>query len=165
MDKDFGRIYAQYGEPLYYFILRMCGDEHLAKDILQDTMLRAMQSAEKFDGRCSVKTWLCTIAKNLYYDTRKRACSGELPLEAAGEIPDGADIAEQLARRDMAVHIHRLLHRIEEPYREVFTLRVFADLKFSEIGSVFGKNGNWAGVTFYRAKKKLIELMKEEGLI
>ena len=67
-------------------------------------------------------------------------------------------------RQDQSMHVHRLLHRLEEPYREVFSLRVFAELSFRDIGTVFGKNGNWAGVTYFRAKQKLIELMKEEGL-
>ena len=79
--------------------------------------------------------------------------------------PESADrLTDQLTDADTALHIHRLLHRLEEPYREVFSLRVFAELSFRDIGAVFGKNGNWAGVTYYRAKQKLIELMKEEGL-
>ena len=48
MKQEFHEIYEKYSSDLYTFILRLCGDEQLAKDILQDTMLKAMTSAESF---------------------------------------------------------------------------------------------------------------------
>ena len=53
------------------------------------------------------------------------------------------------------------LHRLKEPYREVFTLRVLGELHFRDIADLFGKSESWAKVTFYRAKDKLIEDMEE----
>jgi RNA polymerase sigma-70 factor (ECF subfamily) len=49
----------------------------------------------------------------------------------------------------------------EEPYREVFELRIFGELSFREIGMIFGKTENWARVTFHRARAKLKERMGE----
>lgn len=49
---------------------------------------------------------------------------------------------------------------MEEPYKEVFTLRVFGELSFREVGEVFGKRENWARVTYHRAKLKLKEEME-----
>ena len=57
---------------------------------------------------------------------------------------------------------HRQLHALKEPYREVFTLRVFGELKYGQIAGLFGKSENWARVTYYRAKQMLIERMEEE---
>lgn len=162
MDKALDEIYRQYAPELYGFILRMCCNEALAKDILQDTILRAVTS--DFKGKCSVKTWLCTIAKNLYYDHLKRAESKNLPLDCIPESSADDAFVERISDAEYALQIHQVLHRLDEPYREIFTLRVFAELKFSDIGTIFGKSGNWAGVMFYRAKQKLIALLKEEGL-
>ena len=53
------------------------------------------------------------------------------------------------------------MHRLKEPYREVFTLRVLGELHFRDIADLFGKSESWAKVTFYRAKDKLIEDMEE----
>ncbi len=50
--------------------------------------------------------------------------------------------------------------RVREPYKEVFTLRVFGELPFEKIGLLFGKTPSWARVTFYRAKKQIIEYME-----
>ena len=164
MDRDLHQIYETYAGDVYRFLLQMCCNEDLAKDLLQDTILKAISAIDSFQGDCSVRTWLFSIAKNLYADYLKRADRRVLSLDSVPE-PEAADhLTEQFTDADTALHIHRLLHRLEEPYREVFSLRVFAELRFRDIGAVFGKNGNWAGVTYYRAKQKLIELMKEEGL-
>ncbi|MCR5600237.1 MAG: RNA polymerase sigma factor [Ruminococcus sp.] len=165
MKQEFHEIYEKYSSDLYTFILRLCGNEQLARDILQDTMLKAMTSAENFKGNCSVRTWLCTIAKNLFYDHLKKAENNNKSIEAVSEPASQMSIEACFADRETALHIHRLLHDLDEPYREVFTLRVFAELKFSDIGDVFGKSENWAGVTYFRAKQKLLQLLKKEGLL
>ena len=165
MKQEFHEIYEKYSSDLYTFILRMCGNEQLAKDILQDTMLKAMTSAESFKGNCSVRTWLCTIAKNLFYDHLKKAENNNQSIESISEPVSQVNIETCFADKEIALHIHRLLHDLDEPYREVFTLRVFAELKFSDIGNVFGKSENWAGVTYFRAKQKLLQLFKKEGLL
>lgn len=56
--------------------------------------------------------------------------------------------------------IHKVLHRLEEPYREVFQLRLFAELSFAQIGEIFGRTEGWARTTYYRAKIKI-----KEGLL
>ncbi|MCR5181485.1 MAG: sigma-70 region 4 domain-containing protein, partial [Clostridia bacterium] len=60
------------------------------------------------------------------------------------------------------VRLHRVLHSLEEPYKEVFSLRSFGELSFRDIGSIFGKTENWARVTYHRARKKLMEGMDDE---
>ena len=163
IQSDFDEIYRLYAEDLYRFLLSLCRNEHLAADLLQDTMLKAFTEFDRFRGDCSVKTWLCTVGRNLYRDHLKKAENHNLLLEESMELPsEELSIAERLETRETAMQVHRLLHRLEEPYREIFSLRVFAELQFSEIGSLFQKSENWARVTFFRAKKKLIAWMNEE---
>lgn len=163
--QEFDEIYRLYADDLYRFILRLCGNEQLAMDIMQDTMLKAFTDIGKFRGECSMKTWLCTVARNLWKDHLKKAENRNLPLEESWELPSGERIEDRMTDKMQAMEIHRLLHRLDEPYKEIFSLRIFAELSFQEIGSVFGKTENWARVTFFRAKKKLIELMEQEGVI
>lgn len=61
------------------------------------------------------------------------------------------------------MEIHRHLHILKEPYKEVFVLRVFAELSFADISEIFGKSESWARVTFYRAKNKLRERIDEDN--
>jgi len=56
-----------------------------------------------------------------------------------------------------------MLHLIEEPYREVFTLRTFCELSHSQIAELFGKSEAWSRVTYYRARQMLQNGMKEEN--
>lgn len=63
----------------------------------------------------------------------------------------------------MALQIHLILHELQEPYKEVFQLRVFGELPFSQIGFIFAKTENWARVTYHRARLKIQERMEENG--
>ena len=62
--------------------------------------------------------------------------------------------------RESAFEIHRILHDLEEPYKEVFSLRVFGELSFKQIGQLFGKTESWARVTYHRARLKIREGLK-----
>lgn len=157
----FDEIYRLYAADVYRYILSFSRNETLAKDILQNTMLKAFKNINKFRGECSIKTWLFGIAKNEYLNSMRRAENKNLPLD---EVSDDADenIEHRFSDRFQALEIHRILHELDEPYKEIFSLRVFAELKFTDIGEIFGKSENWARVTFYRAKEKIIKLLKEQ---
>ncbi|MBR4101058.1 MAG: sigma-70 family RNA polymerase sigma factor [Oscillospiraceae bacterium] len=162
MKKELDEIYRLYASDVYHFILKLSQDETLAMDILQDTMLKAITSIDKFKGECSMKTYLCTIARNEYYNHLKRADHRNLPLDAAQNAAADEPLEHRISDKMQAMQLHRMLHRLDEPYKEIFMLRVFAELKFSEIGSLFGKSENWARVTFFRAKAKMLELLQNE---
>lgn len=72
------------------------------------------------------------------------------------------DIAEIVFDSDSAWHIKKVLHSISDPYKEVFMWRVFAEMSFEQIGKLFGKNANWACVTYHRAKKMIRERLEEQ---
>ena len=70
------------------------------------------------------------------------------------------DILEKIIKREDSLKIHRYLHQLEEPYKEVFQLRVFGELSFADIGRIFHKTESWARVTYHRARLKLQEKMQ-----
>ena len=153
-EESFEQIYREYFDPVYRYALSLCLDEHRAEEITQETFFKALESLDSFRGQSSLKTWLCAIARNLFLsETRKRR---SLPLDELPEQDDGAPGPEERAiRRDDSLRLHRALHALPEPYREVFSLRVFAQLSFREIGALFGKSENWACVVYHRVRKKL----------
>lgn len=155
---DFEAVYREHFTPVYSYLLSLCRDAALAEDITQETFFRALKAIDRFDGRCKLSVWLCQIAKNCWYDRLRRQKSA---AAAAGPAENGStDVEQQLLDRDEARQIHRLLHRLEEPYKEVFSLRVFGELPFAQIAELFGKTESWARVTFYRAKEKIREGLK-----
>lgn len=159
--EEFDEIYRLYAGDVYRYILGISRNETLAKDILQSTMLKAFMTADKFRGESSVKTWLCGIAKNEYLNSIKRSENKNLPLDETVNAVD-ENIEHRFSDKFQAMEIHKILHELDEPYKEIFSLRVFAELKFSDIGEIFGKSENWARVTFYRAKEKIIKILQKQ---
>ena len=160
---NFSDIYTLYFEDVYKYLLALCHDEELAEELAQDTFFKAMKSYENFRGDCKITTWLCQIAKHsffLYEKHRKR----NIDLNSVeNEIVDTNSIAILLGQREQAFGIHKLLHNLPEPYKEVFSLRVLGELSYQDIAKLFGKTECWARVTFHRAKLKIIEQVKEES--
>ena len=89
---------------------------------------------------------------------RRRSRHGEIPED----LPDRSkSVARTVEDQDSSFRIHMALHGLEEPYREVFELRIFGELSFRDIGTIFSKTENWARVTYHRARIKLQERMGE----
>ena len=162
---DFEQLYTTYFSDVYKYILRLSGSEHIAEEITSDTFFKAMKSIDSFRGDCEVRVWLCQIAKNSYYSHVKRNNKTDLIDEAAlREIPDiTQSVADECAERDEVERIQRVLHDVEEPYKEVFMWRVYAELSFKQIAAIFGKTENWACVTYHRARKKIIERLEDKN--
>ncbi len=156
---DFGEIYSECFSDVYKYILSLCMDEAVAEEITQETFFKAMQHIDEFNGSCRLYVWLCQIAKNTYftlYQKRKRIVS-----DSGADIPDTLSTLEaDYTDKDTVRQLHIALHRQSEPYREVFTLRVFGELSFLQIGELFGKTDSWARLVFYRAKKQLQKEIK-----
>ncbi len=165
MQEMLDEIYKTYAKELYRYIFNLCRNETLAEDILQDTMLNAVMSIDKFKGECSLKTYLCRIARNIWLNHVKRAENKNVPIDDSMEFVADDSVEEQLNNKMQSQAIHRVLHTLDEPYKEVFTLRVFAELKFNDIGNLFGESANWARVTFFRAKEKIIRQLEKENQI
>lgn len=64
---------------------------------------------------------------------------------------------------DAAKEIRRMIHRLPEPYKEVFLLRFYGELSFREIGETFGKSEVWGRVTYLRGKELLRTYLSERG--
>lgn len=154
---DFEQVYQAYFGDVYRYLRALCGDDDLAEELTAETFTRALAALDSYRGGCSIRVWLCQIGKNCWYSWLRRR-SREQPLDeltAAEEPQAGGDPETLAADGDAAMRLHRLLHSLPDPYKEVFSLRVFGELSFAQIGELFGKTANWACVTFHRAKQKL----------
>lgn len=151
------KLYQTYYMDVYSYIMTIMKDTGMSEELTQEVFYRAIKS--EFKGKSSELTWLCAIAKNLCYDVlRKR--KKEVPADE--EIEDHVSLEHSIISKMESLQIHMALHELEEPYREVFSLRVFGELSFREIGMVFGKTENWARVTYHRGKLKLQEKLRKD---
>ena len=155
---DYEKLYETCYMQVYSYAMTLCRDGRTAEELTQEAFFKAINAPPKaqFQGRADELTWLCAIVKNLWYDRcRRQKRMAEMPEE----IVSDEDVAETVSDREMSFRIHRALHELPEPYKEVFQLRVFGELSFAQIGEIFGKTENWARVTYHRARIKIQERM------
>ncbi len=153
---DFQEVYDLYFRDVYKYALSLSRDPHVAEEITQETFFKALKSIDSFRGQCRLYVWLCQIAKNTYFTYAKKHAP---PLPDMDDV-SGSTLEERLMEQESAFEIHKILHRLPEPYREVFSLRVFGELSFRQIGELFEKTESWARVTYHRAKLKIKEEMR-----
>ena len=158
MDADFEQLYQTYYMQVYSFIMAIAKNQDISEEITQKTFFKAMTTAKKYRGSSSELTWLCAIAKNLFIDElREHKKTEGFNRDNVSDISVDNIVADE----DSEFRVHQVLHHLEEPYKEVFQLRVFGELPFQKIGKLFGKTENWARVTYHRARLKIQERMEE----
>ncbi|MGE9941040.1 RNA polymerase sigma factor [Bariatricus sp. SGI.161] len=159
---DMDSIYQEHAELVYKFLLSLCHEEDTAEELTQETFYQAVRSSKKYDGTCKVSTWLCQIAKHLWYrelERRKKKGTTSLPEE----IHSGNEsLDEKFCLKEEKMELFQKVHILDEISKEVVLLRITGAFSFKEIAELFGKNENWARVTFYRAKQKIVKGWKKE---
>lgn len=158
---DYEKLYNSYYMQIYSYAVSIVQNKELAEEITQNTFYKAISAQAKFKGKSNELTWLCSIAKNLCYDELR---NGRRTTDMSGlsELPSNENMERAVADSDMAFRIHLVLHRLAEPYKEIFQLRVFGELSFGQIAAIFGKTETWARVTYHRAKLKIQERLDEK---
>ena len=156
---DFEAVYSTYFRDVELYLLALCKDPLLSEELTAQVFFKALKALPDFRGDCDIRTWLFAMARNCFFsETRKK--HREVPLEELS-IPDpGCGVEEQISDKQQAMQLHKILHGLPEPFKEVFSLRVFGQLSFKDIGHLFGKNQNWACVTYHRAKQKIKDAME-----
>ena len=157
---DFEQIYKEYFFIVYRYILSVSFNAEIAEEITQDTFFKALKNIDKFRGESSIRIWLCQIAKNEYFDYIKK--QRKIETFDDDKMEDDYSIEGELFQAVDIKEIHKALHNLKEPYKEVFSLRVFGELSFSYIAELFGKSVSWAKVTYHRAKQMIRKDIENE---
>lgn len=164
---EFERLYREKYEYILRYLVKLSQDTFLAEELTQETFYRAYINFAGLREKDKAVVWLCQIAKNTYYawyNENKKIKSLDEVLDRNGKESEKAtgntDLESALIQREISENAIECLHRLEEPYKEVVMLVVFGGLTLKDISAIFGKSESWARVTFYRAKQKLLEMMR-----
>ena len=156
---EFEAVYRGYFRDVELYLRAICRDDQLAEELTEQVFFQALKALPTFRGDCDIRTWLCAMGRNCYL-SHLRKQKPALDIDELN-IPDPRrGIEERMADREQAMEIHRILHSLPEPYKEVFSLRVFGQLSFADIGALFGKTANWACVTYHRARQKIKDALE-----
>lgn len=159
----FEEIYKENYKIVYGFLFNLCKNESIAEELTAETFFKAFSRISTFKHNSKMSTWLCQIAKNEYF-IYCRKHKHIYDFQEMADVPDDTYMEEVFDDKETAIKLHKLLHNLEEPFKEVFILRTFAELNFKEIAIVTDRTENWARVTYYRAKIKLQKQMEDNDV-
>lgn len=157
-------IYNEYSKIVYNYLISLTSNIDIANELTQETFYKAIKNINQFRNECSVKTWLCKIAKNEWIDYYKKTKKiKEINID---EIKEGLlienSVEETYETKEQMISMYKRIHKLDEEAKEVIYLRIQAELSFKEIGQIMGRTEQWARIIFYRAKVKLKEELENE---
>ena len=160
----FAELYERYQPDIYRFLLRICGgDATAAEELTQETFYQAFLSFGRFRGDCTVKTWLCKIAKNVYGKYVRRECRQHRIAEQQTELPEKTtSVSEETEQREQLRAVRAAMETLSEPMRTIAEYRLCSGLSYAEIAVLTGVRAEIAAVMCSRAKQKLRQILREE---
>ena len=71
---EFEALFEQHFSRIYSYLLSLCHNEHLAEELTQETFFQILKSLPNYRGESSLLTWMCQIAKNVWYQYLRKEC-------------------------------------------------------------------------------------------
>ncbi len=165
----FAELIRRYEIPLIGFIFRMVGDSSLAEDLFQETFLRVLKSAKRYEPKAAFSTWLYRIARNLCIDRfKKGGGQGMVPLDDSGEDGEGGrrepishapTPLESAVEAEDAKIMRGALMQLSEKKREVLMMRIYLKMPYSEIAEAVDAPLGTVKYRIHDALKDLAEII------
>ena len=143
---SFNELVLRWERPIYALAYRTIGREEDARDVCQETFLRAFRALPGFRGQAKFSSWLYRIALNLCRDwvRRERRTPVVQPpedvdlMEMAAAAEPSESIEELVSRKDLARLVERAMELLPEEQRTAIVLKEYHGLTFQEIADVVG---------------------------
>jgi RNA polymerase sigma-70 factor, ECF subfamily len=144
--ESFNQLVLRWERPIYALAYRVIGREEDARDVCQETFLRAFRALNGFRGQAKFSSWLYRIALNLCRDwvrKERRTPVVQAPeelevLELAAVREPAASIEDLVARRELTRVVERAMARLPDEQRTAIILKEYHELTFQEIADLVG---------------------------
>ena len=158
-------LYARHHVRVYRFMLRLVRNEATAEDLISEVFLDVWRQAGKFEGRSAVSTWMLSIARFKALSALRRRQDAELDDETAAAIEDHSDDPEvALAKKDKAAVLRECLTGLSAEHREIVDLVYYHEKSVEEVAKIVGIPEATVKTRMFYARKKLSELLREQGV-
>lgn len=164
MYEEFRKIYSQYHDMIYRYLLKLVNfDEYMAEELTQETFYQVMVSFHKYRGECKVETWICQIAKNITYKHFRKNPIKRLGTLKQEQVSEDilANPEQYIEKQEISQYVRACIFRIKKKYRDVIIYRMYYELSYTEIASIMQTNENVVRVNFHRGKELLRKEMEE----
>jgi len=158
-------LYARHHVRVYRFALRVLRDRALSEDVVSDVFFEVWRSADQFEGRSAVSTWLLGIARLKAFSALKRCPEEELDERAANTIEDPADDpASSLERKETDSVLRECLSGLPRGHREIIDLVYFHEKSIAEVAEIVGIPRNTVKTRMFSARKRLATMLQAAGI-
>ena len=161
-NEAFTLIVKQFGPRLFPQINRITKNRQWTEDCLQNVFIKVFQHLKDFKGESSIYSWLYRIANNeaLNYIQKEKirwtADLGETSIEYIAQDFGFNHVSTELIEQ----HLMAAIAQLPQKQAEVFELKFFQDLKFSEISNLTGISEGGFKANYHHATKKIEEYLK-----
>jgi RNA polymerase sigma-70 factor (ECF subfamily) len=158
-------LYARHHVRVYRFALRVLRDRALSEDVVSDVFFEVWRSADQFEGRSAVSTWLLGIARLKAFSALKRCPEEELDERAANTIEDPADDpASSFERKETDSVLRECLSGLPRGHREIIDLVYFHEKSIAEVAEIVGIPRNTVKTRMFSARKRLATMLQAAGI-
>jgi RNA polymerase sigma-70 factor (ECF subfamily) len=169
--ESFNQLILRWERPIYAFAYRVIGREEDARDVCQDTFLRAFRSLPGFRGQAKFSSWLYQIAMNLCRDWMRRQrraptvqmAEGADPAELAAEGGPVESIEDLVARREISAVVEEAMALLPEEQRTAIVLKEYHGMTFQEIATLQGCPLSTVKTRLYQGLTVLRRLLEKQG--
>ncbi len=166
-DNAIVEIIRDYKDGLMLFINRYVNNIHIAEELTEDTFFKLVTKKPRFHAKCSFKTWLYTIGRNLAINRIKYSVhiSDTPPEELKDLSSDEYDVERTYLKEEQKIQLYKALSAINRDYATALHLKYFEDMCNEQIAKVLKKNKRQIENLLYQAKQALRSELEKEGFI
>lgn len=160
--KQIEKLYILYKQDVYMYLYSLTHDPNLSEDLLSETFVNAISSIRNFKGQSSIKTWLFSIARNLWLQ-RIRKEKNTVEYNDLLKLYVTDSIVEKLITEETAEMINNLLKQKDDRTQKIVSMRI-EGYSYREIAHEVNISESSARVIDFRTKKWIKEILEKEGL-
>jgi RNA polymerase sigma-70 factor, ECF subfamily len=168
---SFNQLVVRWERPIYALAYRVIGREEEARDVVQETFLRAFRGIRNFRGQAKFSSWIYRIALNLCRDWIRRERRAPLVptpegvdlIELAAEHEPAESIEDLVARHDMSRVVARAMAKLPDEQRTAIILKEYHGMTFQEIAELQGVPLSTVKTRLYQGLIVLRRQLQQEG--
>jgi RNA polymerase sigma-70 factor, ECF subfamily len=169
---SFNQLVLRWERPIYALAYRVIGREEEARDVAQETFLRAFRALKGFKGQAKFSSWLYRITLNLCRDWIRRerrtpvsqAPEGVDIIELAGEATPSESIEDLVSRHELGRVVGKAMSQLPEEQRTAIILKEYHGLTFQEIAELLDCPLSTVKTRLYQGLTVLRKQLREAGV-